>query len=219
MNQKLSNITTIIWDMDGTLLDTLQDLCNSVNHALRVHNMPERTLAEIRTFVGNGVAKLVARAVPAGTPDDVTATVLATFKAHYMLHCQDNTCLYPGIADTLQALHAQGYRMAVVSNKLQAGVDELHKAWFSDTLEVAIGETPDVARKPAPDMVFRALKELGVPASSAVYVGDSEVDFATAQNAGLPCISVLWGFRDRDLLESVGATTFVERPEEILDLV
>lgn len=223
------HIKTIIWDLDGTLMDTLRDLMLSVNHALRQNGMPERSLEEIRQFVGNGVRRLVELAVPGGEENPHFDKVFADFKSHYVLHCQDNTGLYPGIAHTLRQLKDRGIRMAVVSNKLQQGVTELvgspvrtvgteEYVLLQDFMEVAIGERPEVARKPAPDMVERALEEMGTGKDGAVYVGDSDVDIATARNAGLPCISVLWGFRDKDFLLRHGARTFITRPEEILTL-
>ena len=206
---------TVIFDLDGTLLDTLQDLSLSTNHALRSCGFPERTLAEVRTFVGNGVRQLIHRAVPQGTPLPQEDACFQTFRAHYVLHCQDNTRPYPGIAQMLERLKREGYRRGIVSNKLQAGVTELHRAWFGSVIDVAVGESDGVRRKPAPDMVVRALNELGSPAADAVYVGDSDVDLETARQSGLPCISVLWGFRDRAFLTANGATTFAERPDEI----
>ena len=211
--------STIIWDLDGTLMDTLEDLYLAVNHALRTFGMPERTFEEVRQFVGNGVRRLMVLATPDGEANTQFEAVFAEFKSYYVDHCQDHTGLYPGIAETLRTLKAQGKRMAVVSNKLQAGVDELYEVYFKDTIEVAIGERPEVARKPAPDMVHLALEKLGVDASTAVYIGDSDVDVATARNSELPCISVLWGFRDKDFLIAHGATTFAERPADIIDIV
>lgn len=209
----------IIWDLDGTLMDTLQDLYLAVNYALRQYDMPERTFEEVRQFVGNGVRRLMVLAVPDGDDNPQFEDVFKCFKDYYVLHCQDNTGLYPGISATLQELKAQGCRMAVVSNKLQAGVDELYNVYFKDTIEVAIGERPEVNRKPQPDMVLLALKQMGVSKEDAVYIGDSEVDVATARNSGLPCISVLWGFRDKDILIANGATTFVNEPKEIITLL
>ena len=207
---------TIIWDLDGTLLDTLQDLWLATNHALRTYGMPQRTFDEVRNFVGNGVRKLIERAVPDGEDNPLFGEVFAEFKRYYVEHCQDNTCLYPGISETLKQLKADGKRMAIVSNKLQEGVTELHEKWFADTIEVAIGESSDVRRKPAPDMVEAALERLGVDKSDAVYVGDSDVDIATARNSGLPCVSVLWGFRDREFLMAHGAQCMIEKPQELL---
>ena len=208
--------TTIIWDLDGTLMDTLQDLANAVNHALRKFHLPEHTIEEIRQYVGNGVRRLMILSVPQGEQHPQFEEIFAEFKAYYVVHCKDNTNLYAGVAEMLRDLKQKGFRMAVVSNKLQSGVDELYEEYFKDTIEVAIGERPNVARKPAPDMVYAALKSLNVNPEEAVYVGDSDVDLATARNAGLPCISVLWGFRDKDFLLQHGATTFAEKPEDAL---
>lgn len=219
---------TIIWDLDGTLMDTLQDLMNSVNYALEKHGMPVRTYQEIRSFVGNGVKRLVELSVPDGLNNPKFEEVFADFKSHYIVHCQDQTGLYDGIAETLEELKARGLRMAVVSNKLQSGVTELFESQvrtvgkeeticLKDYIEVAIGERPEMARKPAADMVNRAFEEMGLDKENAVYIGDSEVDLATARNSGLPCISVLWGFRDKDYLKEQGATVFVETPLQILD--
>lgn len=209
-------IRAIVFDLDGTLLDTLEDLAAATNWALRQNGLPERTLDEIRCFVGNGVQRLVARAVPESTDEGLFAKTFADFKAYYIDHCQDKTRLYDGIPEMLQSLKACGYQLAIVSNKLQAGVDELYDRYFRDTVEVAVGERPEVRRKPAPDMVLLALKELGLTADEAVYVGDSDVDLQTARNSGLPCISVLWGFRDRAFLEAHGARIFAETPADVL---
>lgn len=216
MKQK---ITTIVWDLDGTLLDTLLDLALATNHALRTYGMPEHTLDEIRQFVGNGVRRLIQLSVPDGEQNPQFEDVFASFKSYYMVHCKDNTCLYDGILETLEVLKSMGYRMAVVSNKLQSGVDELYDEYFKTTMEVAIGERPEMARKPAPDMVWKALDALNVTKEEAVYIGDSDVDIATARNSGLPCISVLWGFRSKDFLLEHGGTTFVEKPAEIIDVL
>lgn len=209
----------IIWDLDGTLMDTLQDLCLATNHALRAFGMPERSLDEVRRFVGNGVRRLIQLAVPDGEGNPQFEAVFHEFKAYYVDHCQDNTDLYPGIAETLQALKEGGFRMAVVSNKLQPGVDELHKEYFSQYIDVAIGERQGINRKPAPDMVLQALREMGASKAEAVYIGDSDVDIMTARNSELPCISVLWGFRDRDFLIEHGATTFAQQPGDIIELL
>lgn len=210
------NKKAVIFDLDGTLTDTLLDLALSTNYALRESGMPERTLDEIRQFVGNGVRNLIKRAVPKDTDEEVLEKVFLIFKSHYVVHCQDNTQLYEGIPHLLKQLRENDIRMAIVSNKLQAGVDELYNAWFSDTVEVAIGEHDGVLRKPAPDMVFEALRKLGVHSQEAIYVGDSDVDIETARNAGLPCVSVLWGFRDRDFLVDHGATMFASNPIDII---
>ena len=181
--------------------------------------MPERSLDVVRRFVGNGVRKLIERAVPPGTEPRLVERCFEAFYAHYVVHCGDHTRLYPGVASLLTALHAKGYLMAVVSNKLQTGVDELAHTFFKGVINVAIGEQPGIPRKPEPDMVLAALKQLGVGKEDAIYVGDSDVDLQTASNASLPCISVLWGFRTRDFLVAHGATTFAEQPQDVLALV
>ena len=209
---------TYIFDLDGTLLDTLADLAASVNYALRRHAMPEHSLDDIRRFVGNGVRLLMERAVPAGTANPYFEDAFATFRQHYLAHSLDTTRPYDGIPETLAELRARGCHIAVVSNKMMAATQELCSHFFPDTVEVAIGEheAEGIRKKPAPDSVIAALKALGVGKDEAVYVGDSDVDIQTARNAGLPCISVLWGFRDRDFLLQHGAATLISQPSELL---
>ena len=211
--------STYIFDLDGTLLDTLTDLAASCNYALRTHGMPEHSIDDVRRFVGNGVRKLMERAIPDGDANPDFEATFATFREHYMVHSLDTTKPYPGIMDALAELKARGCRLAVVSNKMMAVTVELCKYFFPETIEVAIGENEaeGIRKKPAPDTVFAALKQLGVSGDNAVYVGDSDVDLATANNSGLPCISVLWGFRDREFLLDHGATTFITSPKELLD--
>lgn len=211
-------ITTVIFDLDGTLLDTLEDLKNATNHALKVCGMPERTLGEIRQFVGNGVRNLMIRAVPQGEENPEFERVFGIFKEYYGEHCNDATRAYDGIPELLQELKNAGYAMAIVSNKIDSAVQDLNNRYFSQ-VDIAIGDREDLKRKPEPDSVLLALKELGRTREEAVYVGDSDVDLATAQNAGLPCISVLWGFRDREFLVEHGAKIFVEKPMEITDVL
>lgn len=211
----MPRITTVIFDLDGTLLNTLEDLADSTNYALAQYGMPQRTIEEVRAFVGNGVRKLMERAVPEGTDEVRFEAVFDCFKRYYVDHCKVKTGLYPGVMELLETLKAEGYKVAVVSNKLQGGVDELYRSYFSDTVQVAVGERAGVSRKPAPDMVEIVLRKLGSSAGEAVYVGDSEVDVATAAGAGLPCISVLWGFRDRDFLKQNGAVRFADSPADV----
>ena len=209
---------TYIFDLDGTLLDTLGDLAAATNYALRQHGMPEHSVDDVRRFVGNGVAKLIERSVPGGTANPQYESVLSVFRQYYLQHSLDTTRPYDGIVDMLTELHRRGKRTAVVSNKFMAATQELCRHFFGDTIEVAIGEheAQGIRKKPAPDTVEEAFRQLGVGKENAVYVGDSDVDIATARNSGLPCVSVLWGFRDREFLTAHGATTFVSSPHELL---
>ena len=205
----------VIFDLDGTLLNTLDDLADSANHALEVSGFPRRTVDEVRQFVGNGVAQLIHRSVPKGTDPQAEEACLAEFRAYYMTHMRCKTAPYPGVLELLDGLRAAGCAVAVVSNKFDAAVKELCADYFGDRVPVAIGESEGVRRKPAPDTVFRALEELGVPAERAVYVGDSDVDIETAHNAGMSCISVSWGFRDTAFLLAHGARTITANPETL----
>ena len=209
-----------IFDLDGTLLDTLGDLAASVNYALRHHGLPEHSLDDVRRFVGNGVRMLMERAIPDGSSNPLFDETFATFRQHYMAHSLDTTRPYNGIPETLVAIRERGCHIAVVSNKMMAATQELCRYFFPDTVEVAIGEdeAAGIRKKPAPDTVFAALRTLGIGKEDAVYVGDSDVDIQTAANAGIPCISVLWGFRDRDFLLNHGATTLISTPSELLSL-
>lgn len=213
----MKQYSNYIFDLDGTLLNTLDDLCASCNYALKTMGFAQRTTDEVRRFVGNGVAKLMERAVPDGTSDGQTAEALAVFRKYYLDHGLDTTRPYDGIPELLTALRQRGNRVAVVSNKFNDATRQLCAHFFPDTVEVAIGETAAIRKKPAPDTVMEAMRQLGVDAAGTVYVGDSDVDVMTARNSGLPCISVLWGFRDRAFLEDCGATVFAAKPADILD--
>lgn len=208
---------TYIFDLDGTLLSTLADLAASTNYALRTHHMPERSLDEVRRFVGNGVKKLMERAIPDGLNNPLFEETFATFRQHYMQHNLDTTQPYPGIMQLLEQLKAEGKNIAVVSNKFYAATQELCRHFFGDLVQVAIGEREGISKKPAPDTVLEAMRQLGVKPEECVYVGDSDVDIDTARNSGLPCISVLWGFRDKDFLMAHGATTFISDPMQICE--
>ncbi len=212
----MQQYSTYIFDLDGTLLNTLRDLAESCNHALRKHNMPERSQEEIRQFVGNGVRKLIERAVPEGTSPELTEVVLDCFRQHYLEHNMDTTSPYDGIPQLLRELRRRGKNIAVVSNKFYDATRQLCQHFFPDTVSVAIGEREDIRKKPAPDTVIEALRQLNVSREGAVYIGDSEVDVLTARNCDIPCISVLWGFRDKEFLMANGADCFVEKPMEIL---
>ena len=195
---------SVIFDLDGTLLDTLEDLADSMNYALSAHNMKVRTLDEIRAFVGNGMLNLAKKAVPEGTDEKTVNAVLATFKAHYADHSQDKTKPYDGIIPLLTSLKERGIPTAVVSNKGDYAVQLLMPKYFGDLIDVAIGELEGVARKPEPDTVHLAMKRMGV--KNPVYVGDSEVDVLTAKNAGIDGIFVTWGFRSKNELTEAGAS-------------
>lgn len=204
-----------IFDLDGTLLNTLDDLAASCNYALRSYDMQERTIDEVRRFVGNGVKKLMERAIPWGLDNPKFEDCYAAFRKHYLEHSLDTTRPYSGIPEMLERLKENGAKLAVVSNKFYAATQELVRHFFSEWVEVAIGERPDIRKKPAPDTVLEALRQLDMPRETAVYIGDSDVDIDTARNCGMPCISVLWGFRSKDFLLQHGATRLIARPSEI----
>lgn len=196
---------TVLFDLDGTLLDTLEDLRDATNYTLRALGYPERTLAEMRRFVGNGAEMQLRRALGEGADEETVRRALELYKPYYAAHCQIKTRPYDGVRELMAALRAEGFRLAVVSNKPDEAVRPLVAEHFGTLADVAMGETAQRRRKPAPDMVNDALAALGVDKSRAVYVGDSEVDLQTARNAEIPCISVCWGFRDRAQLLEAGA--------------
>lgn len=209
----------LIFDMDGTILYTLEDLMNSTNYALLEYGYPVRTLDEVRQFVGNGIHKLVERAVPEGTPKDQIEDVFETLEKHYKIHCMDTTKPYDGIIDLLKKLREKGFQTAVVSNKVDFAVQDLVDDFFRGLFDIAIGEREGVRKKPAPDSVYEVMKAFHLAKEDVVYIGDSDVDFETAKNAGVDYILVEWGFRDRSFLESLGASVFAKKPEDILNLV
>jgi len=201
----------ILWDLDGTLLDTLDDLTDGVNYAMDRLGYHRWTREDVRRFVGNGARRLLVQSIPAGADAD---TALAAFHEYYDTHCQDKTVPYPGILDALAEL-GKKYPMAIVSNKPHVAVQPLCSQYFPGIY--ARGESADCPRKPAPDMVLKAMEDIGV--DRCIYVGDSEVDVLTARNAGMPCLSVLWGFRSREDLEQAGATHFCEKPEDLAEAI
>ena len=212
----MKKFETYVFDLDGTLLETLKDLAASTNYALRTHNMPEHSIEDVRMFVGNGVKKLMERAIPNGIENPQFEEVYATFRQHYLEHNLDTTKPYEGIPELLAELKARGKKLAIVSNKFYAATQELARHFFPDTIEVAIGERENIKKKPAPDTVIEALHQLGASRETAVYIGDSDVDIMTAKNCDMPCVSVLWGFRDKEFLMEHGATFFVEKPCQLL---
>lgn len=211
--------TAVVFDLDGTLLNTLEDLMNAVNFALDKYGYPVRTLEEIRKFVGNGVRKLMERAVPDGATNPKLEELLSAFREYYAAHCEDHTHPYDGVLELMQQLKNAGCRIAIVSNKLDSAVKELNKSYFKGYVQAAIGEKEGIQRKPAPDMVENALAQLQCSKKEAVYVGDSDVDIQTAANAGLDCISVSWGFRDEEFLRNCGASIIVHTPQQVSDLI
>ena len=206
--------TGIFFDLDGTLLNTLEDLKDSVNYALRQYGCPERSLEQIRTFVGNGARRLIALALPGEESDPDTDAVLKTYQDHYATHSQVKTKPYEGVLEALEAI-GRRYPVAIVSNKPDAATKDLCARYFPGIY--ARGESSDCKRKPAPDMLLQAREALGV--EKLIYVGDSEVDVVTAKNAGVPCLSVLWGFRDKDTLEEAGANYFCDEPWKLPEAV
>ncbi len=204
-----------VFDLDGTILDTLQDLYTSVNAALAKSRFPLRSMDEVRAFVGNGVPKLISRACPDGCSEEQIAQVYQDFTAHYSLHCADTTCPYPGIFSLLSALRKEGMRLAVVSNKDDYAVKSLCADYFPDLFDAAVGGSAHVKKKPAPDTVNAVLAQLQTEPARAVYIGDTNVDIFTAQNAHMDCISVTWGFRDVAHLLENGATLLVHNADEL----
>lgn len=209
----------IIFDLDGTLLNTLGDLAASVNYALKSCGYPERTVNEVRAFIGNGVIRLMQRATPDGISQQDFDRCFEAFRSHYLLHMFDTTKPYDGILPLLDALKTDGIKTSVVSNKLHSGVVGLCKDFFGDRLTCAFGVLDESERKPSPENVFKALKQMNVEAGDCVYVGDSEVDVQTANNAGLDCIAVTWGYRDLDVLKMNSPKFIIDTPEEILPIV
>ena len=205
----------VIFDLDGTILDTLEDLADSMNYALAKYGYPTRTVDEIRSFVGNGLLMLTRRAIAPETDETVIQTVLAEQKAYYKEHCADKTKPYDGVIELLEELKAAGYKLAVVSNKADYAVQILCEQYFPEIFHLTVGEKEGVRRKPAPDAVYAVLKELQVEKAKAVYVGDSEVDIQTAENAQMQAVLVDWGFRDMHFLKEKGAKILVHTVEEL----
>ena len=213
------NIKAVIWDLDGTLLNTLDDLAASVNAALAMNGMPLRSTEEVRAFVGNGIRNLMIRAVPGGEANPAFDKALEDFIRHYGAHSRDRTRPYDGILEMLDKLSGEGVKHAIVSNKIDFAVKALSRAYFGERMCAAIGDDPSRARKPAPDSVFAAMREMGVTAQETVYVGDSDVDVLTARNAGVPCVAVLWGFRDEACLRAAGAERLARTPDELREII
>ena len=209
----------VIFDLDGTILNTLDDLADSTNYALKEHGMPERSVEEIRHFVGNGIRKLMERAVPQGTQEDEIVKVHSTFTEYYKEHCADKTRPYDGIKELIERIRSSGIKTAVVSNKADYGVQTLCRDYFPGLFDYAVGEREGIRRKPYPDSVNEVLRSFNVDRTEALYIGDSEVDIQTSANAGMDVCMVGWGFRDEEYLKAQGAKFVVHTPEEIWDYV
>ncbi len=210
---------TVIFDLDGTLLNTIDDLSDSLNEVLKRNGYSTIEVDEVRRFVGNGARNLVRLSLPENTSEDSITKIFEEFKIHYKNNMQNKTRPYNGIMELLLDLHRYNYKIAIVSNKFDAAVKDLAQIYFGNLVSVAIGETNDIKRKPAPDSVFRAIKELGADLNRAILVGDSETDVRTAKNAGIPCIGVTWGFRCREVLRSEGAEYLIDTPRELLTII
>lgn len=212
-------IRNILFDLDGTLLDTLADLTNCVNYAMEQFSLPTLPAWQVRRYLGRGIRYLVSCCVPGGEAHPDFEAIFRTFRSNYDIHCRDLTRPYDGVGEMLAELKAAGYRMALVSNKVDSAVQALYQDFYRDTLAFALGQQEGLRNKPAPDMPLLALERLGAESAETVYVGDSEVDFETAKNSGLPCVLVTWGFRDRPELERLGAAAMIDAPEELLPLL
>ena len=210
---------TVIFDLDGTLLDTLDDLTDSVNFALDKSGFPLRTKDEIRRFVGNGVRVLIKRAVPEGTDDSAYEICFSDFREYYVAHMEDKTAPYDGICELLRDLKDEGFKTAIVTNKADFAAQDLCRRMFGKNIDVIVGSVDGRPNKPAPDGVFCALELLGEQAENSLFVGDSDVDIQTAQNAGIEPIGVLWGFRDKEIIEKAGAKYFASTAKELKTLL
>lgn len=212
-------VRTVLFDLDGTLLDTLTDLSNSVNFALRTHKLPERTIQEIRAFLGNGIRNLIEKSVPFNTSVEVLDKVFQSFKTYYLKHGLDYTTPYAGILPLLEKLKKESFKMAIISNKVDAAVQQLNSQFFADYMDIAVGEKPNVKRKPAPDSVLFAIEALGAQPDTTLYIGDSEVDYETARAASVKCVLVTWGFRDEHDLKLLKSDFYANSPEELYNII
>lgn len=205
----------VLFDMDGTVLDTLTDLANAANTAMRQFGLPEVSREKVRASLGNGADRLIRACVPAGTEEELVRRVVAWYRPWYEAHCCIETRPYPGILPLMERLKARGIRQAIISNKADAAVQELAERFFPGLLEAAVGESRTVRCKPDPDAVLAAAERMGVAAADCVYVGDTEIDVATARNAGMDCLTVSWGFRSEEQLFAAGAGSIAHTAEEL----
>lgn len=212
-------INTVIFDLDGTLLYTLEDLTDSTNYALAALGYPKRSLEDIKNFVGNGVSLLIERALPKGTDSETQKKCLELFKKHYSDNISNKTRPYEGIYDLLKKLKKNGYNIIVVSNKFDSAVKKLCDKYFEGLITLSVGQQENIEPKPAPDMVLKAISTLNIPRENCIIIGDSEVDIQTASNSNIPCISVTWGYKSIDFLYKNNASTLIYSPEELLELI
>ena len=212
-------LDTIIFDLDGTLLNTLEDLKDSVNFALERSNLPLRNINEIRAFVGNGIRLLVERAVPENTDKETVDICFKDFCDYYKIHMEDKTAPYENINEMLDNVKKAGYKTAIVTNKADFAAQDLCRRMFGDNIDFVVGSTDDRPNKPAPDGVFYALEKLGSKLENTIFVGDADTDILTAKNAELPSIGVLWGFRDREIIENAGAEYIVDTVKDLENLL
>ncbi|HNZ82959.1 MAG TPA: HAD family hydrolase [Sedimentibacter sp.] len=215
----MKKIDTIIFDLDGTLLNTLEDIADGVNYILKKYGYPKRTCKEIKCFVGNGAARLLEQALPDGLSTRNFGSILEEYKKYYLDHNNIKTSPYEGIMDLLEELSVRKYKLAIVSNKNDKNVKSLNKIYFEDYIKTAIGQSDNINRKPAPDMVYKAIDELSADKERTVYIGDSEVDILTAKNANMHCVCVTWGFRDKEFLKDQGAEYLIDEPHELLEFL
>lgn len=213
--------TAIIFDLDGTLMNTLDDLTISTNHALSQMGFPTRTIDEVRQFLGNGVRTLIEMALPENSTEDTIERTISCFLQHYTSHCKDHSRPYDGILELLGTLKKMGIKMAIVSNKPDVEVKKLNAEHFAAFIDVALGENEKsgIPRKPSPAMVYEAINQLDAESGKCLYVGDSDVDIMTARNAGIDCLSVTWGFKTAEFLSQFGATKMIDVPSQMMGMI
>ncbi len=214
----MKNIKGIIFDLDGTLLDTLEDLTDAVNHVMQAFSLETKSLDQVRSYVGNGVVKLIEQCLPGGETHAQFSEILNAFMYYYEMNCDQKTKPYDGVLALIEKLHSEGRQLGIVSNKFDSAVKELNRQYFHSWIDFALGVSDALHRKPAPDMVYACIEQMHLKPEEVVYIGDSEVDLMTAQNAGIKCISVLWGFRSLDILLEYGATQVVSTVKELEDV-
>ncbi len=215
----MNKYDVVLFDLDGTLLDTLEDMCDSVNHVMEKFGYPVHSLEKVRSFIGNGIRKLIERALPEGTDSKTCELALAEYRRYYGENCMVKTRPYEGIPELLSELKERGFRIGVVTNKNAEAAEKLCSHYFPDTVEVVTGQKDSLPKKPDPAMVQSALEQMGVVGKKTVYIGDSETDIETAANSQMDCIICLWGFREKEYLLQKGAKTIVSQASEIADLV